>query len=106
MISTGIEFGASAGAVIIIQVGVGLGPVIDKVDVDSLTVVFGADWRDRCEGIFGFVPKFAPHARAIVYQKDCVKCTEEGVLRIGFRLFGSADSDCGDHCVHVRWWKI
>lgn len=70
VVSAGIEFWTSAGivtvSVIVIVVGVGvdvrLWSVVDEVDVDSLAVIFCADWRDRGDGIFGFVPKFASHA--------------------------------------------
>ena len=43
-------------------VGVGLWAVVDEVDVDSLAVIFRADWRDRGDGFFGFVPKLTSHA--------------------------------------------
>lgn len=66
VVSAGIEFWTSAGTVavgvVVVGVDVRLWSVVDEVDVDSLAVIFCADWRDRGDGIFGFVPQFASHA--------------------------------------------
>lgn len=66
VVSAGIEFWTSAGivavGVVVVGVDVRLWSVVDEVDVDSLAVIFCADWRDRGDGIFGFVPQFASHA--------------------------------------------
>lgn len=66
VVSAGIEFWTSAGivavGVVVVGVDVRLWSVVDEVDVDSLAVIFCADWRDRGDGIFSFVPQFASHA--------------------------------------------
>ena len=52
---------------------------VEKVDVDAILVVCGADRRDGCESGCGLLPFVTRHAAGVVDQEDSVECGEESI---------------------------
>ena len=70
------------GSVAHVAVG-GPGGGVEKVDVDPVGIVRGADGRDRFERGARLAPPAAGHAAGVVDEEDGVEGAEEGVAVVG-----------------------
>ena len=56
---------------------------VEKVDVDAVFVLGGADWCDGCNGLGGFAPGAAGHGARVIDQEDGVKGGQESIRVVG-----------------------
>lgn len=69
--------------------------VVEKVDVDAVFVVGGADRSDGGEGELGLGP-VADHTEGVVDEEDGVECREEGVLVVCCGVRSGDGGGCWD----------
>lgn len=59
------------------------GAVVEEIDVNSVSVMRRADWRDDAYGLGNFRPGAATHGSRVIDEKDGIKGGEKsiGILR-------------------------